>query len=157
MGKRYTSFQYFANFIAIGIIAGLIFGAKYFKQSPTYEYMRYKFAYWTQDIRGYIGAYKHNVDMLNDPPRKPPLTFLENEGALELWLPDVFGNFGEGDWEGFWALIYETIEVKEGRHMIKRYRTRQEVQSILRDRYYDLSYLRQPDWNELWGAARVSW
>lgn len=149
--------HYFGNIIAIVVVAGLVWGAIQFKENPSYYNARSKLQSITSEIKNFINVRKHNISMEMNPPRKAPLSFLEREGKLELWAEEIFGPFSEEDWHFFWSLIYEQISVKEGKYTVKRYRTRQEVESILRDEFSALSYLKDPEWSELWGVAGVGW
>ena len=148
--------KYFGNIIAILVIVGLVYGIINFKDSPAYYNTQVIFMRLTSGMRGFINRRKHNIGMEMNPTRRPPLTFIEIESALGLWAPEIFGPLTDEDWKECWDLIYGQIDIKQGRFTVKGYRSRQEIQSYLRYKYRNFSYLREPDWSELWGIARVS-
>jgi hypothetical protein len=149
--------NYLGNIIAIAVIVGVVFGVIHFKESQSYNYLSYKMGGMTQWVKNFINVRKHNIGMEVTPTRQAPLTFIEREAALELWAPEIFGEFSERDWHFFWSLVYEPISVKEGGFTVKRYRDREEIENILCANFKNLNYLKDPDWSELWGVARVSW
>jgi len=150
--------KYLVNIIAIIVIALLIWGAIEFKKSNTYYSFQRGLSNFSQRVKNFINVKKHNIGMDISPPRKVPLTFIDKEAALQEYLPEVFQKFDAQEWKEFWALIYTPIEEKQGRFTVKRYRTREEVESVLKDRYPNpLAYFRENYWYELWSIADVSW
>jgi hypothetical protein len=149
--------RYLGNLIAIIVVVLLVFGAIKFKQSAAYDSFRFQLNEISRFIQNFISVRKHNITMEIKPSRKTPLTFIQIESELAVWMPQVFEKFTEADWDYFWKLIYEPIKIKKGRFTVKGYRTREEVESILRYKYYDLSFLNDATWSELWGVAKVSW
>ena len=149
--------HYFGNLVALILLAGLVYGAIKYKGSPLEGEVKVRFSGMTQGIQEFINVRKHNISMELDPPRKRPYSFLEREGKLELWAPDIFGEFSEQEWSFFWHLIYDQTDQRQNGHTVKRYYTRREVQNILRDNFSGLSYLKDPEWSELWSVAGVAW
>ena len=150
--------KYITNFIAIGVVALLVYGAIKFKQSDAYFAMRWHVASFFQKTKNFVEIKKQNIREEIKPSRKRPLTFIQIQGELENWMPEVFQNqFTDSDWEMMWNLIYVPDKVNDGGFEVYRYKTRGEVQSILRYEHTNLSYLKDNDWWELWSIAKVSW
>ena len=150
--------KYIINIIAIVVIALLVFGAIEFKKSNAYYGLQRNIGNLTQTVKNYINVKKHNISMETAPPRQTPLTFIDKEAALEQYLPEVFASFSEQEWRSFWALVYVPIKEKQGKLTVKRYRTQEEVQSILKKRYSNpFSYFDSNYWYEFWSIADVSW
>jgi hypothetical protein len=90
------------------------------------------------------------------PLRRRPLTCIQREEALRQYLPKLFAEFSETEWDKFWELIYDPIVDK--RTKVSRYRSREEVEENLRRKYPQfLGELRESQWQEIWAAARISW
>ncbi|MFA7676876.1 MAG: hypothetical protein WCY34_01765 [Candidatus Omnitrophota bacterium] len=149
--------KYLSNLIAIVIIVGLVYAVVQFKQSDTYYNLRSKTDSFFRRADTFVKVRKNNISMEMAPSRKRHISMLEVQANLENWMPQVFGAFSDGDWQQLWDFIYQPISEKQGGFTIKRYHTRQEVESYLKNEYPDLSLLRENDWAEVWGIAKISW
>ncbi|MDD3296397.1 MAG: hypothetical protein PHU64_03455 [Candidatus Omnitrophica bacterium] len=149
--------KYISNIIAIAIIAGLVYAAVQFKQSDAYHNLRLNADNFFKRADTFVKVRKNNISMEIAPVRKRHISMLEVQANLENWMPQVFGALGDEDWRQFWDFIYEPISEKQGGFTVKRYHTRQEAESYLKNKYPDLSYLRENDWSEVWGIAKVPW
>ncbi|MCF7907881.1 MAG: hypothetical protein K9L86_03260 [Candidatus Omnitrophica bacterium] len=150
--------KYITNLIAIGVIAFLVFGAIKFKQTDAYSTARWHVSNFFKSTKNFVEAKKKNISEELKPSRQRPLTFMQIQGELQNWMPEVFlEQFGDSDWELMWNLVYIADKVDDGGFKVYRYKTREEVESILRYEYTDLNYLKDNDWRELWSIAKVSW
>ncbi|UCC95421.1 MAG: hypothetical protein JSW40_01395 [Candidatus Omnitrophota bacterium] len=150
--------KYIVNIVAILLVVILVFAVIEFKDSSSYYALQKNFQRLLQPIQQFFKVKKHNISMEVSPERQPPLTFIEQEANLREFVPDVFGKFDERDWQQFWSLIYLPTTEKQGLLAVKRYRTKEEIEDYLRDRYpRPLSYFRGSDWDELWRWAKISW
>ncbi len=150
--------KYLTNLIAIGMVALLVFGAIKFKDSNAYNTLRWHIGGFVQKGKNFVEVRKRNIREELKPSRNRPITLIQAQGELENWLPEVFlEEFSDQDWAQMWDLIYTPEKVKEGGHTVYRYKTREEVQGILRYEHLGLSYLKDNDWWELWGIAKISW
>ncbi|MBU1113420.1 MAG: hypothetical protein KKH93_06060 [Candidatus Omnitrophica bacterium] len=149
--------KYFYNLLAIGVVAFLIWGAIQFKESSSYTTFRWHLGNFFSKTKNFIEVRKHNIKEELKPARKRPLTFIQIEAELTNWAPNALAGFTDADWAYLWELVYTPLKVSEGGYKVYRYRSRQEVQSILRDKHYSLSVLRDNDWVEFWSIAKVSW
>lgn len=150
--------KYLGNIIAIIVVGVLVWGAIQFKKSDTYQSLRWKLGNAFQHIKTFINVHKHNISMEWSPSRKSPLTFIEKEEALRVYIPEVFGKFDARQWREFWALIYVPIEEKQGSFKVKRYRTKEEIESYLRYKYHNpFAYFEKGHWFVFWNILRISW
>jgi hypothetical protein len=149
--------KYIVNIIAIALVIVLVFLAIYLKNSGNYplnEQIRNFSKYFSQ----FINVVKHNVGMEISPLRKQNLTYIEREASLREYLPTVFGQFSDRDWQNFWALIYEPIQKKQGKFKVKTYRTKDEIEDYLREHYPNsFGYFQANHWFNFWSIARVNW
>jgi hypothetical protein len=147
--------KYFLNFVLSFVIVFLIIiGAISFKKSHLYQSFREKLDNFYQYIAQFIEVKKHNLSMELSPPRKPPLTLIEKETQLRMFLPNFFGRFDREEWENFWALIYEPIEETQGAFKVKRYRTKEEIEDYLAYYYpQPFSYFRKQHWDYFWNIV----
>src|SRR3989338_11230413 len=147
--------KYIYNFIAIGVVALLIFGVIKFKESQSYGAFRWHLDNLLHKSKSFIAAKKYNIKEELKPARKRPITFIQIEAELLNWAPQALGELTEQDWAALWDLVYNPVKVEEGGFKVYRYRSRQEVQDILRDRHSSLNALRDADWSEFWSIAKV--
>ncbi len=99
-------------------------------------------------------TFKHNLSFTVSPERKRPLSFATREAKLANFIPSVFGQFSPAQWEEFWNLVFEPIEVKEGRYMKKRYRTKEEIESYLKYNYSNpFSRFGKMHWDYFWSIV----
>lgn len=150
--------RYLVNILAIVLLAMIVYGVIEFKKkNDTYPFEA-KVRGICREFSKFLNTEKTNINMSMAPQRRRPLTFIQREEALRQHTPDLFANFSELEWGKFWALIYEPIDEKQGKLTVRRYRTREEVESILREKYSQtLGYFKESQWQEVWAAAKVSW
>jgi len=87
--------------------------------------------------------------------RSRPLSTLEREEKLKQFLPNVFGDFSEDDWNDFWKLIYGTFPEQNSANKLlpKKYRqlTLEEIEERLIDYYPDnFGRLGPEHWDYFW-------
>ena len=127
--------KYLINIIAILAMVFLVFGAIKFKDTDPYYRLKAKVRNVTRYLEDFMKAKKHNLSQTMDPERKTPLTFIDKETELELFLPDIFERFKPKDWESFWEVIYDPVEKKEGRFKVKKHRTKKELTKYFKSKY----------------------
>ena len=150
--------KYVINIAAIIVFIFLVLWAIQFKESSAYHSFRGGLENLRQYAKNFIKARKHNISMEVSPKRKRPLTFIEHEEALRIYLPNIFEKFDSRQWRKFWDLIYEPIKEKQGSFTVKGYRTKEEIETHLKHEYPDpLGYFRQNHWFDFWSVAGVSW
>jgi len=150
--------RYVTNIIAILVVVGIVIGViQYRQRSSTYPFEdTFKQAY--KNLGKTLRAKEKEVLVSIVPDRKEPLTFITKETALRELVPEVFANFSEEEWKYFWGIIYNPIAIKQGKKTVKTYRSRDEIESMLRDRYSQvLGYYDDTKWFALWKAAGVDW
>jgi flavodoxin len=151
--------RYIINIIAILIVGLLVFATIKFKQSSNSYPFEERLKKIGKVISKFMNVQKRNFDASTRPPRKAPLTSIDREEAMRQYVPYLFGNFTNKDWKDFWAIIYQPIDVKEGGLTVKHFRTRDEVQRVLADKYPDpFGYFQENHWYDFWKyIARIDW
>ncbi|MEI8349245.1 MAG: hypothetical protein WCI77_03735 [Candidatus Omnitrophota bacterium] len=150
--------RYVLNIIAILIVVAITIGIIQYRQhSSTYPFEgTFKQAY--KNLGKTLRAKEKEVLVSVSPDRKRALTFITKETALRELVPELFGTFDEQEWEYFWGLLYDPMAIKKGKKPVKTYRSRDEIESVLRDRYSEtLGYYDDAKWFALWKAAGVDW
>jgi hypothetical protein len=146
--------KYIVNIIVIVLIVALFFALIQFKKGETYGSIHSKISQFFSQL---INITKQNIKMQTAPQRKPRLTNIEIETGLIGYMPEVFGNFNELDWQNFWALIYEPIKEKKGFFQVRTYRTKDEIEKILAKRYPKFVDFTEDQWKSFWDVVRISW
>jgi hypothetical protein len=150
--------SYISNFIALIVIASLVFGAIQFKKTDAYQVFNNQVRKLFQPIGDFFRTRKENIAIEVAPSRKAPFTFIEQEETLRIYIPEIFSKFSPRDWKHFWALIYEPVKEKKGLFAKKRYRSKQEVEEYLIKRFPSpFSYFKPVHWQEFWTIAKVKW
>ena len=149
--------KYIQNILAIFVVGFLAFGAFKFKNSQTYDNLKWRIKNAGEGAKEFIAIKKFNVKMQTSPPRQRPLTLIDKESELESWMPELFQPFTEADWKLFWDLIYKPVETKIKGHTSYLYRSPQEVQDVICQIHPKFSFLSPQDWSEIWGITEVSW
>lgn len=150
--------RYIVNAIAIILVIAIVIGViQYRKNSSTYPFEdSFKKAY--KNFGKALQAKEEEIIVSFSPERKWPLTFITKETALRELVPEVFSTFSEQDWGYFWGIIYNPNIIRKGTKEVKVYHSREEVESILRDRYSEhLGYYTDDKWFALWKAAGIDW
>lgn len=127
--------KYIINLIAIILLAAIVFGVIKFKDSDLYYDWKYKTKGLTKEVSEFVKARKQSVAMEISPERKRPLTFIDREEQLRIFVPTVFEGFSQQEWDNFWDYIYEPITDTSGKYPLKRQRTQEEIMSVLRNKY----------------------
>lgn len=92
------------------------------------------------------------------PRRHRPLSLLERETELKLYIGEPFRNFSQRDWNKFWNLIYSAFprETPERQGLPKRMRqlTLDEIASELMLLYpQPFTYFKESHWNTFFGIV----
>jgi hypothetical protein len=143
--------KYIVNIIAICLLAAGIFAAVKFRDSDTFYFLQKKAERVKKSAGEFMQAKKQVMEMEMSPTRKRPITFIEKEEKLRMFVPNVFEGFSEKAWEGFWDYIYLPIDDTSGKYLTKRHRTKEEIQSFLANKYSDpFSRFRSDHWHYFW-------
>jgi len=143
--------KYFKNIIGIAIVIALAWGIINFHEIKELDFLKSKADIWRKSIEQKIGVFKHNLSFTFAPERKRPLSSLAEESKLSHLAKDVFGQFDPSQWDDFWDLIYNPIEEEQGGSMVKRYRTREEIEDYLKYTYSKpFTYFKKEHWDYFW-------
>jgi hypothetical protein len=146
-----NSLKYFVNIIAIIIVILLIWGIVQIKEKDKPYPFKGRIERFFDQVKQFVKIKKHNINMETSPPRRRPLTFIKKEETLRLFAPDPFEEFGPDDWRFFWDIFYEPIKEKQGKFMVKRYRTEEEIKIYLTEEYPNpFSYFKPVHWSYFW-------
>lgn len=152
-------FKVILNVLAIGVVTILVITAVRYKRTHSYTVFRQRIAKPFSGIQKVIDAKKSNLKIELSPSRVKPLTSIEQEENLRMYMPDIFASFTQKEWSEFWSIIYYPIEEKKDGVKRKRYREREEIENEFIDRYgKSFTYLRRDDWTTFWThIVKVSW
>lgn len=143
--------KYVINLVALAILALIVIGIVKFKDSEAYYGLQHKSKDFGKEIGHFIQARKKAVMMEISPTRKRPITFIEQEEQLRMFVPTVFEGFTQESWDNFWDFIYEPITDRSGKYATKRQRTKEEIMSFLRYKYpKPFSDFREDHWFYFW-------
>ncbi|MDD4294891.1 MAG: hypothetical protein PHP69_05200 [Candidatus Omnitrophica bacterium] len=147
------------NLAAIAVVCIMVLVAVRYKDTYDYAAMRKKFLKPFSGVQKIINAKKNNLDIEMSPSRLKPLTTIEQEENLRMYMPDVFSDFKQNDWNEFWGIIYLPIEETRDGVMMKRYRTKEETEKTFVEKYGgSFGYLKTDDWTTFWAyVVKVSW
>ena len=145
--------KYIGNIIALAVVAGLIFGAIHFKKTDFYQSFKEKTTIPIEKVKEGVEVFKHNLEVERDSERQRPFNTVEIESKLRGSSSKVFGPFERGDWNEFWNIIFTPIGEKQGSYIVKRYRTKEEVEKYCRDNFENFDELGSGDWEYLWGVV----
>lgn len=150
--------KYIINIITLIVLVSLVLWVIHLKNTGEWDIfikrIQYSFQESFKSLSKRVEAYKHNLSFVTSPERKRPLTFIENEALLREFIPQVFGNFTPQEWEDFWSMIYDAAEEEQGAVKIKRYRSKEEIESYLRYNYPNtFSYLDKGGWQYFWSIV----
>jgi len=143
--------KYLINLVALIILAFIVIGIMKFKESDAYYELQHKTKGLTKEVGEFVAARKQSVAMEIDPERKRPLTFIDREEQLRMFVPTVFQGFTQDSWDNFWDYIYEPITDKSGKYPVKRQRNQEEIMSLLRNKYpKPFAEFREDQWFYFW-------
>ncbi|MDD5195033.1 MAG: hypothetical protein PHQ96_05095, partial [Candidatus Omnitrophica bacterium] len=143
--------KYFVNILAALVVLLIILSAISRTQNPKDAPFGKGWKKFTQWAGDFLKAKEHNLSMEVSPTRHRKISFIEQEERMRLFAPDLFANFNENDWQEFWELIYKPVDDKQGGFTVKRYRSQEEIQEILIQRYPNpFSYLSKEYWRIFW-------
>lgn len=140
-----------STLITLLIIYVVIMSVIEFKKSPRYSNLENKVQQSVKYAKDFSEITQQNIGIDFDPPRKPPLSFLEKETKLGNFIPQIFNNFSLDDWQDFWAVIYNPIKEKKGSFTVKRYRTEKEIEEYFKSKYPDpFAKMQKEHWDYFW-------
>ncbi|MCM8787791.1 MAG: hypothetical protein NC935_07075 [Candidatus Omnitrophica bacterium] len=151
--------KYIVNIAAILIIVFLVFLLIHVKTSALDNKFGLKIKNFFQQIFTFFKIQKQNIGIEISPQKTRTLTFIEKETYLRMFAPATFGNFTDRDWQEFWSIIYEPIGDKQGKFTVKRYRTKDEIEAELINRYPNpFAFLRGEHWRMFWNdILNINW
>jgi|TARA_B100000315_G_C14584071_1_gene591989 hypothetical protein len=143
--------KYLVNVVALVLVVLIVIGIIKFKDSDSYYAWQKKTERATKGVSDFMAVRKNNMEMEMSPERQRPLTFIEKEEKLKMFVPTVFDSFTDKSWKDFWNFIYDPVQDDEGALAAKRYREKSEVESYLRYRYpKPFSNFREDHWHYFW-------
>lgn len=88
--------------------------------------------------------------------RRPPISLLQKETELEVYLGEPFKSFSEKDWQEFWKIIYGAYprEIPEKKGLPKKMRqlSEDEIAYELTQLYPEpFNYFKEEHWKALFG------
>lgn len=94
----------------------------------------------------------------SEAERHRPVSLLETETELKLYIGEPFRHFNQKEWNGFWRLIYagfpRGVPPREGLPNKMRQLTLDEITSELTARYPEpFSYFKDEHWKMFFGIA----
>ena len=144
--------KYLINLIALAVLAGIVYGIIQFKDSDTFYAWKKSSERSMDKAARFIGGRTNTARAEMFPERKRPLTFIEREEQLRQYLPMVFKDFTQEDWNSFWSFIFDPVEKKgKGLFAEKHQRSREEIAAVLVDKYPNpFSRFREDHWFYFW-------
>ncbi len=143
--------KYLVNLIALVILGFIIYGVIQFKDSDSFYELRQSTRQFTSKASEFIASRKQRMNMEMNPERKRPLTFIEKQQELQVFVPDVFDAFSDKDWDDFWNYIYEPVEDTSGTFATKKQRPKEEIEAYMRYRYpKPFAAFREDHWFYFW-------
>ena len=94
--------KYLINIVALVLLVGVILWVVKFKDSDTYYVWQKKGEKVGEYAGGFLEARKESIRVDMGSGRQRPITFVEQEGALSMWMPDIFGSFTKDSWDNFY-------------------------------------------------------
>ena len=146
----------FKNLIGTAILILLVFGIINFNSKIKPIIMSSEVGAYIDIAKQKIEVFKHNLLFTLSPGRRRPLDLLTRESRLIHMAPNVFGQYKPDDWGRFWNLIFEPVmdEEEEGSPMLKRYRTKREIESRLISNYSKpFSKYSDKHWEYFWNIV----
>lgn len=145
--------KYVVNIICILLVVFLVFSIINLKNkvltsdSPTVLKIK---NLW-QQVLVFFKIQKQNVSVEITPPKNRPLTMIEKETYLRMFAPDTFGKFSDEEWKEFWKIIYGPTEEKQGKFKLKRYKSKDEIEAELIQKYPNpFAFMRREHWKIFW-------
>lgn len=140
--KILPKFLLIAGFLAVSLIF------KY--QSPIKEFC----AFSLEKLKIYFDNFFYGASSKIE--RHRPISLIQQETELKLYVGQPFIDFDKGDWKEFWNLIYgvfpEKIPEKPGLPKRIRQLTQDEIAFELTSRYYNpFSHFRAKQWGMFFG------
>ncbi len=141
----------FKNLIGIAILSLLIFGIVNFNSKIKPVIMDSRVGDLIDIAKQRIDVFKYNLSFTVSPQRRRPFDLLARESKLIHMAPGSFGQYTPPDWTEFWNLIYEPIKEKKGSFMVKRYRTKSEIENYLINKHpTPFSKFTRKHWKYFW-------
>ncbi len=143
--------KYLINIIAICLLVAGIFGVIKFKDSDAYYAAQKKMERLGNNAGEFMEARKTAIKMDMAPGRRRPITFIERQEKLNMFIPTIFEGYNDESWNNFWDFIYEPVEDRSGKYPTKRLRTKDEIKSFMINKYpKPFSNFREDHWFYFW-------
>lgn len=147
--------KYVINIIAIFVVVIIVIFAVNLRNNSDKLPFQYEIKKFFGEFSKMIKTRAENISMEVNPSRKKKTTFIDKEESLKQFIPDVFGEFSDSDWTHFWSFIYDPIYDKKSKYGKKRYRTKEEIESFLRDRFPIFNQFNAGHWQYFWSVVDV--
>jgi len=147
--------KYVINVIAIFVVVIIIVVAVNFRNNSDGLPFQYEVKKFFDEFSKMINTRAANIKLEWKPSRRKKTTFIDREERLKQFIPDVFGKFSDSDWRSFWSFIYDPVYDKKSKYGGRRYRTKEEIENFLRDRFPTFGYLDAGHWQYFWSVVDV--
>lgn len=147
--------KYVVNVIAIFVVVIIVVLAVTLRNNTDKLPFQYEIKKFFNEFSKMIETRTANIKMELKPSRRKKTTFIDREERLKQFIPDTFGKFSESDWRNFWSFIYDPVYDKKSRYGGKRYHSKEEIESFLRDRFPIFNQLDAGHWQYFWGIVDV--
>ncbi|MDD4954627.1 MAG: hypothetical protein PHP17_01110 [Candidatus Omnitrophica bacterium] len=148
--------KYLVNIIAIVVVVIIVVVAVNYRNNTDKLPFQYEIKKFFDEFSVMIKTRSENVKLEINPSRKKRTTFIDKEESLKQFIPDVFGKFTDSDWKHFWSFVYDPIYDKKSKYGKKRFRTKEEIETFLRDRFPIFNYFDAGHWNYFWSLIGVN-
>lgn len=107
------------------------------------------FSYNLEKLRIHLDNFFYQTN--SEPKRQPPISLLQKETELKLYIGEPFRDFDRNEWNEFWSFVYGAFPKerpkREGLPNKLRQLTLDEIASALISRYPDpFSYFKENHW-----------
>jgi hypothetical protein len=147
--------KYVVNVIAILVVVIIVVLAVNLRNNTDKLPFQYEIKKFFNEFSKMIETRTANIKMELKPSRRKKTTFIDREERLKQFIPDIFGKFSENDWRNFWSFIYDPVYDKKSRYGGKRYHSKEEIETLLRDRFPIFNQLDAGHWQYFWGIIDV--
>jgi hypothetical protein len=116
-------------------------------QAPIKEFWKFNLQRITIPVDDFLSS--------GDLERNPPMSILQKETELKMYIGRPFKDFSHSQWRDFWKLIYGTFPLEEvGKGLPKRQRqlTQEEIKEQLASVYpQPFAYFEEEQWKVFFG------
>jgi hypothetical protein len=147
--------KYLVNVIAIFVVVIIVILAVNLRNNTDKLPFQYEIKKFFSEFSRMMETRSANFKLELYPSRRKKITFIDREERLKQFIPELFGKFSESDWRNFWSFIYDPVYDKKSKYGRKRYRTKEEIERFLLDRFPIFGYFDSGHWTYFWSVIDV--